>query len=158
MTCRVAVELDEGRIKRIQPTEKKFPCLKCNRLQDSIYHPDRLKYPLKNVGKKDAPKWQRISWEEALDTMASRFGEIKEKYGGDKICSVIGSGHKYTPYGAGFMFSYVVDSPNTLDANQLCTIPVAMALNATVGKMGWVPFHDNSPDYPNSKCKREEAY
>lgn len=151
MTCRIAVEMKEGRIQRTHPTEK-FPCVKCNKLQETIYHPGRLKYPLQNVGKKGEGKWQRISWDKALDIMASRFNEIKQKYGSKTICSVVGSGHKYIPYAAGFLFSYVVNSPNALDANQLCSIPVAMAANATLGKTGWVPFHDNSPDYPNSKC------
>ncbi|MBL7224910.1 MAG: molybdopterin-dependent oxidoreductase [Desulfobacteraceae bacterium] len=152
MTCRIAVKVREGgSIQGIHPTDG-FACLKCNKLQETIYHPDRLKYPLQNLGERGEGKWQRISWDKALDTMASKFKEIRGKYGSKTICSVIGSGHKYIPYGAGFLFSYVLNSPNTLDANQLCSIPVAMGSNATLGKMGWVPFHDNSPDYLNSKC------
>ena len=151
MACRVAVEVKEGKIEKIQPP-RGVPCIKCNRLQETIYHPNRLKHPLQRVGRKGEGKWERISWEKALDTMALKFGEIKENYGGEKICSVIGSGHKYTPYGTGVLFSRIVNSPNTLDANQLCTMPVSISTKLTIGNMGWVPFHDNSPDYPNSKC------
>jgi predicted phage terminase large subunit-like protein len=79
MTCRIGAELSNGKIERIHPTEK-FPCVKCGRLQETVYHPDRLKYPLKNMGRKGEGKWQRISWDEALDTIADRFTELKENY------------------------------------------------------------------------------
>jgi thiosulfate reductase / polysulfide reductase chain A len=151
MTCRIAVEMGDGRIQRIHPAER-FPCVKCNRLQETIYHPDRLKFPLQNTGKKGEGRWERISWEQALDTMTSRFREIKERYDSQAICSVIGSGHKYGPYGAGFLFSHIMNSPNTVDANQLCSMPMAMSANATFGRMGWVPFHDNSLDFHKTKC------
>ena len=56
------------------------------------YHPDRLKYPLKRAGKRGEGKWQRISWDEALDTIASKFKEIGEKYGYESIALATGNG------------------------------------------------------------------
>lgn len=45
-----------------------------------IYSPDRLKYPMKRVGERGSGKWERISWDEALDTIAGRIAQaIKEK-------------------------------------------------------------------------------
>ncbi|MFC2069775.1 molybdopterin-dependent oxidoreductase, partial [Chloroflexota bacterium] len=44
------------------------------------YHPDRLKYPLKRVGKRGEGKWERITWEQALDEIADKIKEIREKY------------------------------------------------------------------------------
>ncbi len=37
------------------------------------YHPDRLTYPVKRVGPKASGQWERISWDEALDTIAERI-------------------------------------------------------------------------------------
>lgn len=46
-----------------------------------VYSPERLKYPLKRAGARGEGKWKRISWDEALDEIATRLLEIKEKYG-----------------------------------------------------------------------------
>ncbi|MCB2184557.1 MAG: molybdopterin-dependent oxidoreductase [Desulfobulbaceae bacterium] len=46
-----------------------------------LYDPDRLKYPMKNVGERGNPKWKRISWEEALDECAAKLKAVEEKYG-----------------------------------------------------------------------------
>lgn len=56
------------------------------------YHPDRLLYPQKRVGKRGAGEFTRISWEEALDAIASEMLRIKEEYG---------SGAFFVPYGTG---------------------------------------------------------
>ncbi len=45
------------------------------------YHPDRLKYPMKRVGKRGEGKFERISWEEAVETIASETKRITKKYG-----------------------------------------------------------------------------
>ncbi|MBT3190128.1 MAG: molybdopterin-dependent oxidoreductase [Anaerolineae bacterium] len=56
------------------------------------YHPDRLKYPLKRVGKRGEGKFERISWDEALSIIAAEMQRIKETYG---------NGALYVPYGTG---------------------------------------------------------
>ncbi len=56
------------------------------------YHPDRLKYPLKRVGKRGEGTFERISWEEALDTVAGEMQRIKEIYGNSAL---------FIPYGTG---------------------------------------------------------
>lgn len=45
------------------------------------YHPDRLKYPMKRVGKRGEGKFERISWEEAIDTIVKETNRITKKYG-----------------------------------------------------------------------------
>jgi len=58
-------------------------CVKGRSQRMRLYHPDRLKYPLKRVGERGEGKFERISWEEALDTIASEFKRIKNSYGND---------------------------------------------------------------------------
>src|SRR3970282_2345465 len=58
-------------------------CPKALSAKQEIYHPDRLKYPMKRTRPKGDvdPGWQRISWDEALDTIAAKMNEIKALYG-----------------------------------------------------------------------------
>jgi len=44
------------------------------------YHPDRLKHPLKRVGKRGEGKWERVSWEQALDEIADKIKKVRAEY------------------------------------------------------------------------------
>ncbi len=84
--CGVLVHVKDGRVIKIEgdpehPHSEGMMCPKGFAYTQLIYHPDRLKYPLKRVGERGEGKWQRISWDEALDTIADKLTEIKEKYG-----------------------------------------------------------------------------
>ncbi len=68
------------------------PCIRGRSYRRRQYHPDRLKYPLKRKGKRGEGKFERISWDEALDLMASELQRVKEKYGNSAL---------YVPYGTG---------------------------------------------------------
>jgi len=60
---------------------KGYICYKGRVSADRLTHPNRLRYPLKRVGERGEGKWQRISWDEALDETARNLLQIKEKYG-----------------------------------------------------------------------------
>jgi len=57
------------------------PCAKGYAQAQIIYDPARLRYPLKRIGERGDGKFERISWDEALDTIADKLVETKEKYG-----------------------------------------------------------------------------
>jgi len=59
-----------------QPFTDGFLCQKVANYQDRVYHPDRLKHPLKRTGLKGAGQWERISWKEAISTIGERFRNI----------------------------------------------------------------------------------
>lgn len=56
------------------------------------YHPDRLLYPLKRVGPRGSGQFTRISWDEALDTVAAQIAHVKRTYGNSAL---------FVPYGTG---------------------------------------------------------
>jgi anaerobic selenocysteine-containing dehydrogenase len=58
------------------PFTKGFLCQKVSRYLDRVYHADRLKWPMKRVGPKGKGEFTRISWDEAIDTIARRFADI----------------------------------------------------------------------------------
>jgi len=88
--CGIEVFVKEGRATRVQPF-KDYPnspiCVKGNSILFQLYHPDRLKYPMKRTKPKGSSNagWQRITWDEALETIAGNLTKIKQKYGAEKV-------------------------------------------------------------------------
>jgi anaerobic selenocysteine-containing dehydrogenase len=58
------------------PFTKGFLCQKVSRYLDRVYHADRLQWPMKRVGPKSKGQFTRITWDEAIDTIAERFAQI----------------------------------------------------------------------------------
>ncbi len=67
-------------------------CLRGYAYRHRVYAPDRLKYPMKRVGKRGEGKFERISWEEAFTLYAAMLTEIKEQYGPASLFTMDGSG------------------------------------------------------------------
>jgi len=93
--CAILAHVRDGRVVKLEPADFPNPRLRriCLRGLASIqllYHPDRLQYPLKRVGRRGEGKWQRISWGEALDTIADRLGETARRYGPKSVGFVLG--------------------------------------------------------------------
>jgi len=70
-----------------------------------------LKYPQKRVGARGEGKWERISWEEALDTIAVKLKETKEKYGPESVAMCLGE-PKGMEYAFGQRFASCFGTPN----------------------------------------------
>lgn len=60
-------------------------CVRGRSVRHRIYNPDRLKYPMKRVGKRGEGNFERISWEEAYDLIANKLKEVLEKYGNEAV-------------------------------------------------------------------------
>lgn len=56
-------------------------CVRGRNYRKMLYHPDRLKYPMKRTGKRGEGKFKRITWEEAIDTIANEVKRIGDTYG-----------------------------------------------------------------------------
>ncbi|MBW1785278.1 MAG: molybdopterin-dependent oxidoreductase [Deltaproteobacteria bacterium] len=84
-TCDFKVHVREGKIIRIEsvPDEDGRPgmCLRGHAYRQRVYSPDRLLHPLKRTGERGSGEFTRISWDEALDTVAGEMKRIKEAYG-----------------------------------------------------------------------------
>ena len=60
-------------------------CLRGRSFRQRVYNADRLKYPMKRVGKRGEGRFERISWEEAFDTIADNLKRIKKDYGNEAV-------------------------------------------------------------------------
>ncbi len=60
-------------------------CQRGRSMRERLYSPDRLKFPMKRVGERGEGRFERISWDEAIQTIASEWQRIKAQYGNDSI-------------------------------------------------------------------------
>ncbi|MFV0333937.1 MAG: DmsA/YnfE/YnfF family dimethyl sulfoxide reductase [Tropicimonas sp.] len=67
-------------------------CLRGRSMRKRVHHPDRLKYPMKRVGRRGEGKFERISWEEALDTIATSLQSTLDTYGNEAVYIQYGTG------------------------------------------------------------------
>lgn len=67
-------------------------CLRGRSIRRRMNHPDRLKYPMKRVGKRGEGKFERISWGEALDTISDNLRRILKDYGNEAVHVLYGTG------------------------------------------------------------------
>ena len=105
--CRVRVHVRDGKAMRIEGDPEGlinlgYTCAKGRASIEYAYHPDRVLYPLRRVGKRGEGKWERISWDEALDTVAKELRRIKEQYGPEYIARAPGTGREWNYFGSRF--------------------------------------------------------
>jgi anaerobic selenocysteine-containing dehydrogenase len=90
-TCALDVELlDDGRIGRVHGAEDNtytagVICAKVARYAERIHHPDRLPHPLRRVGGKASGRFERISWDDALDLTAEAMLAAECRYGPEAV-------------------------------------------------------------------------
>lgn len=60
-------------------------CLRGRSIRRRINHPDRLNYPMKRVGKRGEGKFEHITWDEALDTIAASLKDVVANYGNEAV-------------------------------------------------------------------------
>ncbi len=83
-TCALLVTVEDGVATAVKgdpdhPTTAGVLCTKVARYTERTYHDERLLHPLRRVGKKGEGKFERISWDEALATIAARLKPIAER-------------------------------------------------------------------------------
>jgi thiosulfate reductase/polysulfide reductase chain A len=83
--CGLIARVENGVVKKLDPNPKSLKsrgmlCARGNAGVKQLYDPDRLKYPLLRTGQRGEGKWQRLSWEQALDHAAEQLERIGKNY------------------------------------------------------------------------------
>ena len=137
--CGIDVHLDGGKIKFIEGT-KGHPyshgnlCPKGIAAGEMITDPNRLQYPMKRAGERGEDKWKRISWDEALDTIAKKLLEIKERYGPEQVAFSRGTGPGWE--GSLFfhqLFLFAFGSGNLFCQGHVCKFPRVVVTGTMMG-------------------------
>ena len=156
--CWVLVTLDsEGRIVKVAP-DKGSPmgiiCKLAEHAPEIVYSKDRLLYPMRRRGKKGTYDFERISWDEAYETIVDRLNFIKREDGAEATAIYTGVGSfelsmcdVYQPKGVATSSASSVlfpfGSPNTMGVGALCYVAYGMiAPHVTMGRMFMNMFSD----------------
>ncbi len=91
-SCGLVAYVEDGKLVKVEgmpehPLSKGYLCPRGEALIDWVYSPDRILYPMK----KENGQWKRISWDEALDLIAAKLKEVKERYGAHSLAIFCGS-------------------------------------------------------------------
>lgn len=96
--CVLKAYIKEGKIIHFETDNDEEPqlraCMRGRAYRQRIYSPERLKYPLRRIGKRGEGLFERISWDEALEEVAKKLKEVKDKYGNSAILFVAGAGNQ----------------------------------------------------------------
>ena len=74
-------------------------CVKLKDYEKRHYHPDRLLYPMRRYGEKGTNSFEKITWDEALTEIATRWKSIIEKHGAQSIAPYSYAGHQGLVHG-----------------------------------------------------------
>ncbi len=135
--CGVLVHSVGGRVIKVtgdpdSPVSQGTLCVKGLASLEYLYHPDRLKHPLKRVGERGAGKWRQVSWDEALGVIADALIEAKDKHGIESVAFVQGA-DKGLLDRYGERFANAFGAPNFSTTGNVCFAPRAIASKATCG-------------------------
>jgi anaerobic selenocysteine-containing dehydrogenase len=151
-SCTLAVTVQHGKVVNIDggrknPVTDGYICAKVRRFGERVYGPDRLLHPAVRVGRKGEGRFKRISWDEALETVAERFGRAKSESGGASILPFSYGGSN------GLLTQDNIDAQlwrrygTSRLARTVCAAPTSAANMALYGKMASVTYQD----YPDAK-------
>src|SRR5919108_1073246 len=146
-SCTIDVTVEKGRIVEIDggdsnPATRDFICAKVRRFADRVYGEDRLLYPAIRQGTKGQGVFTRVSWDEALDHIAERMQDIRDRWGAEAILPFSYGGSN------GLLTQDTNDSTlfrrfgTSRLARTVCAAPTGAANQALYGKMPGVTYED----------------
>lgn len=148
--CWVDVTLEDGRIVEVRPQAGAPDGMFCELGRCSpeiVYSEHRLKYPLRRTGAKGTYNFERISWDEAYETITERLLETRRQHGPEAVCIYTGRGSfelslcdvfqpKEAAVSSASSVLFPFGSPNTTGVGALCYVSFAMiAPHVTLGEM-----------------------
>ncbi len=140
-TCAFLYHVEDGRLVEVAPNSehpmtKGNLCVKLKDFAEHHYNPDRLLYPMKRVGPKGSGEFERISWDEALSTIKSKWDEIIDGYGTEAIMPHVYLGHQGTLNGLTSGDAFFNRLGATIAEKTYCESTSSTAWLMTVGPTG----------------------
>jgi anaerobic selenocysteine-containing dehydrogenase len=140
--CATVATVEDGRVTRLEPDHDHpnggVMCMKGKAAPELVYNPDRLNYPLKRTRPKGAaePGWRQVSWDEALDDIAGRILQVRERHGARSIALAKGtrSGTSVDDVERWLgRLLHLIGSPNWVSTTHVCNWHKDTAFSYTFG-------------------------
>jgi anaerobic selenocysteine-containing dehydrogenase len=146
-SCTLSVTVHHGRVIALDggnsnPITNGYICAKVRRFGDRVYGPDRILYPGVRKGRKGEGRFARVSWDEALETIAARMRQAIAESGSESILPFAYGGSN------GLLTHEALDATlwrrlgTSRLARTLCAAPTGEANMALYGKMPSVSYQD----------------
>jgi anaerobic selenocysteine-containing dehydrogenase len=146
-SCTLDVTVEKGRVVKIDggstnPVTRNYICAKVRRFGERVYGEDRLLYPAVRKGPKGQGVFTRVTWDEALDHIASRMTAIRDTTGAEAILPFCYGGSN------GLLTQDTNDAVlfrgfgTSRLARTVCAAPTGAANQALYGKMPGVTYAD----------------
>ena len=162
--CGVLMYIKDGKLERVEgdpdnPYNQGRLCCRCLAVTEAIYHPDRLRYPQKRDPqfRGDATKWERITWDEAYDTIEEKFKYYRDEFGAESVSFWKGTGRDIATWISRLAWSF--GSPNlTSGINGIaCYLPRVFGCSSTCGNFYVGDYSQQFADrYDNPEWKPPE--
>ncbi len=146
--CGVLVHVKDDRVVKVvgdpaSPLNKGRMCIKGLSSVEHLYNPLRLRYPLKRAGRRREGKWQRISWDDALDTIAERIRTFRDESGIESVAIGQGTGRHHVTHT--IRFADALGTPNWCEpGGAQCFIPRISAGIMAYGDFPIVDYYGDS--------------
>ncbi len=146
-SCSLEVRSENGRLvaiegTRLNPYTAGFICSKVRRIDRHLYGEDRLLHPARRVGTKGEGRFERLSWDSALDLISERITEVSHRRGAEAILplSYGGSNGLLTQDTLDARFFHRLGASNLL--RTVCAAPSSSAQRGLYGSMPGVALED----------------
>ncbi len=143
--CGALVTVEDGVVTRLRPDpdsplSRGRMCPKGLAGIQLLYHPDRLKYPMRRLGARGSGRWERISWDEALDTITENIDRIRRESGPESIVLGQGTGRHHLKHVN--RFANALGTPNWIEPGTAqCFFPRVATGGLTYGTMPVVDYY-----------------
>jgi anaerobic selenocysteine-containing dehydrogenase len=150
--CPIKVHVRNGKAIKIDIADDNVAyCPRWQAQLDFIYHPDRWQYPMKRTGERGANSFTRISWDEALDTIATNLQKVKDKYGAEAVVFWVAYTKEPRPYF--HRLTHAFGSPNYCTESSSCFSATWIASNLTYGSDYSTLTAQSGSIEPETRCK-----
>lgn len=149
IVCQLDAVVQDGRVTHVHAADPRplhaDICMKGVHSPEGFRDPSRILYPQRRVGERGSGKWERVSWDSAMDDIATRLQKVIHQYGPEALAVSTSQWNTSTDNGAARRFMNLIGSPNWASGVAFCAGNTA-AINRLV--YGWFPF----PDFERTNC------